>query len=252
MIIGRLIESLKNRHWSTLFLELFVVVVGIFLGLQANMWFQTSLERKELDAYLKALTGELTTSVAIYGSYAEHSQRSIDGLTNALKILDGATLSADELNDVYSALTNLSDIPTPPQRTAVMNAMQSDGMLRLIDSQDLLQSLGEILSANEPEVTEFYRYLRIIAAPPFSSDIVQYELGENGEITIAGVDWQKAAQDPDFRLRVLQGITAYRRSIRFQKIRQYMNQQALDILISEGYEPGESWAEKYRDALEEF
>ena len=36
MIVRRMLLAVKGQDWSTLFIELPVVVVGIFLGLRAN------------------------------------------------------------------------------------------------------------------------------------------------------------------------------------------------------------------------
>ncbi len=44
MIPRRVIESLKNQDIGTLIAEVFVVVIGIFIGLQVDGW---NSERKE-------------------------------------------------------------------------------------------------------------------------------------------------------------------------------------------------------------
>jgi len=48
MIVSRLSESLQDRNWTTLVLELFIVVLGVFLGLQAQAWYEER-ERRDLE-----------------------------------------------------------------------------------------------------------------------------------------------------------------------------------------------------------
>ena len=41
MILQRMARQLRDRDWGALLAELFVVVVGIFLGLQVDAWNET-------------------------------------------------------------------------------------------------------------------------------------------------------------------------------------------------------------------
>ena len=45
MILRRLVTSLREQSWLTLVLELVVVVVGIFLGLQVDSWNEARKDR---------------------------------------------------------------------------------------------------------------------------------------------------------------------------------------------------------------
>ena len=38
MILQRITASLKKRDWETVVLEILIVVVGIFIGLQVDDW----------------------------------------------------------------------------------------------------------------------------------------------------------------------------------------------------------------------
>jgi len=49
MIVRRLVENLKQRDWATVGLELVVVVLGVFLGLQAQAWYEER-GRRDLEA----------------------------------------------------------------------------------------------------------------------------------------------------------------------------------------------------------
>ena len=45
MILSRIATELRNQNWITVVLELIVVVVGIFLGLQADAWQEARADR---------------------------------------------------------------------------------------------------------------------------------------------------------------------------------------------------------------
>jgi hypothetical protein len=38
MILRRVINHMKNQHWTGVFIELVIVIVGVFIGLQVSNW----------------------------------------------------------------------------------------------------------------------------------------------------------------------------------------------------------------------
>ena len=45
MLLRNLVEKLRARDWFTVGVELLIVIVGIFIGLQANEWAVARRER---------------------------------------------------------------------------------------------------------------------------------------------------------------------------------------------------------------
>lgn len=61
MITRRLAESLREQNWVTIVIEVLVVVVGIFLGLQVDDWNEARKDRIEERAYLERLLTDFAT-----------------------------------------------------------------------------------------------------------------------------------------------------------------------------------------------
>ena len=55
MILRRLAEATKSQSWFVVFIELLVLVVGIFIGLQVDDWSQSRTDRVEEHLYLEEL-----------------------------------------------------------------------------------------------------------------------------------------------------------------------------------------------------
>ena len=238
---------MKGRKWSSLALELLVVVVGIFLGLQADSWYQSRSEQRELETYLQALSEELGTSAWMRGNYVQWHRRVIDGLKLATDSLDGAQLTPDETEQAFFGLTHLSNPPTSPQRYAVLAAMQAAGMLRLIDDTKLRQMLGELLTGIDTERSEYDRFMGSIDAPAFSAKLVRYGLAQNDEVEIIAVDWEAARQDAAFRQRILQGIGAYGYLLGYHEAYETISRDALALLSEAGIEPSGNWLEENQE-----
>ena len=77
MILQRLTNSLKERDWSTALVEILIVVIGIFLGLQIDDWNQARKDRIDEGIFLKSLHDDVLQADAL-GSRLR--QRRIDRL----------------------------------------------------------------------------------------------------------------------------------------------------------------------------
>ena len=63
MILRRLVTALRNQSWLTLVLELVVVVVGIFLGLQVDSWNDARKDRVFEQQYLASLKADFQADI---------------------------------------------------------------------------------------------------------------------------------------------------------------------------------------------
>jgi len=61
MILHRLAEGIRGQNWSTVTLEILIVVVGIFIGLQADDWNRARIDRGLETRYLERLHADLQT-----------------------------------------------------------------------------------------------------------------------------------------------------------------------------------------------
>ncbi len=64
MILHRLIHHMKNQHWTAVFLDFVIVVVGVFIGLQVNNWNQARIQRATLDRQLTSLRIEMQANLS--------------------------------------------------------------------------------------------------------------------------------------------------------------------------------------------
>ena len=62
MFLRRLLAQLANQNWPAVIVELLVVAVGIFLGIQAANWNDDRLERKLERGYLVRLHEDILAS----------------------------------------------------------------------------------------------------------------------------------------------------------------------------------------------
>jgi hypothetical protein len=63
MKFGKLFEHLRQQHWSAIVIELLIVVLGVFIGLQADAWNQGRRDHERERAYLGRISKELDESI---------------------------------------------------------------------------------------------------------------------------------------------------------------------------------------------
>ena len=63
MILRRLADAIREQNWFTVVLEVLIVVVGIFFGLQMDDWNERRKERVMEREYLERLLADAENSV---------------------------------------------------------------------------------------------------------------------------------------------------------------------------------------------
>lgn len=63
MILRNLAKALREQNWFTVVLEVLIVVVGIFIGLQADAWNEVRKDRLSEHRYLERIHDELALDI---------------------------------------------------------------------------------------------------------------------------------------------------------------------------------------------
>ena len=59
MIVSRVVEHMKQQHWTGVFIELVIVILGVFIGLQVQEWASARAEQRRADVLFQQLLGDL-------------------------------------------------------------------------------------------------------------------------------------------------------------------------------------------------
>lgn len=63
MLLRRIIEHVKTQNWTAIVIDFFIVVVGVFIGIQVSNWNASLEDRKQEREYLERLYVDLNESV---------------------------------------------------------------------------------------------------------------------------------------------------------------------------------------------
>lgn len=89
MILRRVAENLKNQHWTAIAIEFVIVILGVFIGLQASNWNEARAEKARASAYRAQIAVDLRELQRLFGARIkyyhdahEFGLRAVRGLEN--------------------------------------------------------------------------------------------------------------------------------------------------------------------------
>lgn len=143
MFLRRLAEALREQNWFTVALEIVIVVVGIFIGLQVNDWNQARMDRELELLYLKRIQADLQNDLHRLDS-SEYFARLRMGQVRLL--LDGITnpeLAASQPSSFLEAVEKASWESYRPIMPNAYAELIRTGKVTLIRSVYLRDLLAE-------------------------------------------------------------------------------------------------------------
>jgi hypothetical protein len=147
LIIKRLSRAISGQDWSTVILELFIVIIGIFLGLQVNDWNEERKIQKQEFVYLAKLSDDLTAMRANLLEYIEKKKFRIDRMISALNALQACDDSPGALADIKYTFERYQVSRSIDFLDATYNEMVASGALAGIDNQELKRGITYTFSA---------------------------------------------------------------------------------------------------------
>jgi len=155
--LGRLAQAVRGQNWFAVALEVCIVVLGVFLGIQLGNWNSERQQRALGDEYLQRIAEDLGSDVANFEKRIRNWQEATDELDVITGYLATGDLSGQTplgmLNVIYG---EAGWSPFVPNRTT-FDELQSTGMIRLIRNPDLRRNVSAYYS-NIEQFGQFYSF----------------------------------------------------------------------------------------------
>lgn len=170
MLLRRFSQHIKDQNWFAVGLDVIVVVVGIFLGMQVTEWNEENKQHLKEKQILQRLTQEFTAANEyIENSIADVEIRITEGKKLTQLMRTEGPISAKEFRET---LLKSAGYPLPSNASTTYTELVTNGDLMLLSSEALRHSLIEHSTALERRIMAHY---------------AMWEVGQYDNVTFARV-----------------------------------------------------------------
>ena len=194
MIIRKIVKNLRQLKLYDAALDIVVVVVGVFIGIQASNWNDTRIEKSKADSYLQRIRADLDADIVEYNDrlrfWGQVSEFGAQGLRYS-KFNNSEKTDYWELLLAYFQASQIAQFRTTK---GTYEELKSSGELSLIIDLKLRNSLANYYTnADNPVMTERPAYretIRGLIPLPIQNYIWKncYATTELGIQTMSGCD----------------------------------------------------------------
>lgn len=187
MILRRLSDAFRKQEWFTVAVEILIVVLGVFLGIQLGNWNEARKARISEQQLLESLHKDvLLAEVMLESDRVRRPQRLIYLTAAYEKVFghDDAPLTQSECSAISSSFISSARLPILP----TIGVLQSRPGLEVITDTKLRTSVAA-LSQSVDQLENFIgKELRTVVEPGQAfPDLVALSnwIGEGGEVRMA-------------------------------------------------------------------
>jgi hypothetical protein len=144
MILRSLANAIREQNWVSVTLEVAIVVVGIFIGLQVDDWNQRRLERESDQQALILFVDELESMLEESSADLIYVRRSMWDLTLGTEIALKCDASDAERSLLTAAIGNTLHWRVPDVRPSGLAEISNSGTLARIGNPELTSAVGSI------------------------------------------------------------------------------------------------------------
>jgi hypothetical protein len=159
VILRRVIQHVRKQEWTAIWIDLVIVVVGVFIGIQVSNWNEDRATARRADVFTERLRSDMREEawgyemqVGYYSDVATHGRRTLD------------------------ALTGRAPLPDEQLLIAAYRATQFNGNIRRRATYDELTSRGEIGLIGDGVIRDLAQ--RVYTAPMFDDMVTE---GQNSQ-----------------------------------------------------------------------
>jgi hypothetical protein len=158
MLFRRVLEHVQAQNWLAVFIDFFIVVVGVFVGLQVNNWNESLALKRSEHAALVRLQSEAENAVQYWIEQVLYSEENNQNRRLLVEVLNKGEMSDEDSALINDAFMRLGHYPANTPPSAVYNELVGTGRLHLIsdvDARDAVSRYAESLEFVNGQLTQF-------------------------------------------------------------------------------------------------
>jgi hypothetical protein len=144
MILRRIIAHFRKQEWTAIALDFVIVVVGVFVGLQAQAWNESRQDRVQERMYIERLARDFT-AIEERTAFANEKWLSVINVSRRLLADIDAFNATGRMprteQEILADINDLQGTRIPAPRAATFVEMLSTGEIRVLRDEELRDAL---------------------------------------------------------------------------------------------------------------
>lgn len=199
-MIRRLARALRQQDWAGVMIEFFIVVVGIFVGLQVTQWNEERQARARELNYLDRLHEDLVVMRREFGYIRAQASQAAPRALRTFRALRGCDPALASTDDVQRTFAGYQNQPAASIVDRTYQEMLSSGALASMDDRALSGEIAGLFS-------ELYDYRSFISSVRISLPVIDeimwrhidLSYDDSGIPVLAGFDFANACRTRELR-----------------------------------------------------
>lgn len=187
MILRRIAEGIKNQDWFVVLIEIFIVVIGIYVGLQVDDWNKARQDREDEKAFIIQFHDDLLLSEALASRVQDRRLTLFVDLVSAAEAVfdrpERKSLTEAEcmavgnarfVNIVISVFPSLTDLLNSGRLRILRNETLRLAIVELQQKANALRDIVPLFTAVRIDLPNKFPDL-VQTSPYFDTDLKEYQ-----------------------------------------------------------------------------
>ncbi len=145
MLLRRVTQHIKDQNWFAVFVDFFIVVVGVFIGIQVNNWNESRKDKTASYEYIQRLKSDVQISLDRNQYQISNFKRNIKELNLVLKSLESCALSTKEEPIFAAGIYNMGKYDLPVMVMRTIDELNSVGKFSIVGNAEIRQLITEVI-----------------------------------------------------------------------------------------------------------
>jgi len=142
MYLRELIENLFARDWGGVLIEIAILMIGVFLGLQANKWNDARKKAADGRYYSQRLLDELSESIVRLEKAIAAGRSTVDATLRAQKAIRDGSIDAHHPEEFISDFRTVNFMEEVDVVDGAIEELRVTGKLEVIGNKEVRESLS--------------------------------------------------------------------------------------------------------------
>lgn len=159
MLLRRVMEHVRRQEWTAVAIDFVIVVVGVFIGIQAANWNEARADQARARSYLQRIHSDIAADITRYENRMRFWRAVSDYGRTGLAYADSGRAADATQWELLLAYFQASQVAEFWTISTTYDELKSAGELHLIADLDLRNALSHYYTdAGNPALTERPKY----------------------------------------------------------------------------------------------